>query len=204
MNKDVIIIGASGHGKVVADVITRSGDRVVGFLDDNNELPEKIIGIPVLGHVSEYAKYPNAEFIVAIGNDHIREKIVNLCTGATWYTAIHPTAVISPMETSFGEGTVVMANAVVNPCAKIGKHCVVNTGAILEHDTRVGDYSHISVGTKVAGTVSIGKHVWVGVGATISNNVTICDDVIIGAGAVVVRNISEKGTYVGVPARKIK
>ena len=97
-----------------------------------------------------------------------------------------------------------MANAVINPAANIGKHCIINTSAVVEHDNRISDFVHVSVGAKLGGTVSIGEHTWVGIGANVSNNVSICDHCMIGAGTVVIHDIKESGTYVGVPARKIK
>jgi len=202
MNQSVVIIGASGHGKVVADIVIENGDKVLGFLDDNPNLPEKFVGFPVLGTIDEYKKYSDARFIVAIGNATIREKIANKLENVAWYMAIHPAAVISKLDTVIDDGTVVMANAVVNPGARIGRHCIINTGAIVEHDNRLEDYVHVSVGAKLAGTVSVGKSTWIGIGASVSNNLNICADCMIGAGAVVVKNIKEAGTYVGVPARK--
>ena len=119
-----------------------------------------------------------------------------------WYTAIHPSAVISALDTEIGAGSVVMANAVVNPSAHIGTHCIINTAAVVEHDNRIGDFSHISVGARLGGAVSIGAHTWIGIGAAVGNNVSICDHCIIGAGGAVIHAITESGTYVGVPARK--
>ena len=202
MNKSVVIIGASGHGKVVADIIKKSGDEVVGFLDDNPHLPKELSGIPVLGTVGDYTKYKDSMFVVAIGNAEIREKIVGQLDCVKWYTAIHPSAVIASIDTNIGEGTVVMANAVVNAGTIIGKHCIINTGAVVEHDNQIEDYVHVSVGAKLAGTVSVGKATWIGIGASVSNNLSICGGCMIGAGAVVVKNIREAGTYVGVPAER--
>lgn len=204
MNEQVIVIGASGHGKVVADIVRRSGNTLLGFLDDNETLSPEIAGIPVLGKVADYAKYPDVSFVIGIGNSAIREKIVRQLDGVRWYTAIHPFAVISALETQIGVGSVIMANAVINPSAYIGAHCIINTSAVVEHDNHIGDFTHISVGAKLGGAVSIGAYAWVGIGATVSNNVSICDHCIIGAGAVVICDIKESGTYVGVPARKIK
>ena len=149
-------------------------------------------------------KYPDASFVIGIGNSAIREKIVCQLDGVRWYTAIHPSAVISVLDTQIGVGSVIMANAVINPSAHIGAHCIINTASVVEHDNHVGDFTHISVGAKLGGTVSVGAHTWVGIGATVINNVSICDHCMIGAGAVVIRDIKESGTYVGVPARKIK
>lgn len=203
MNEQVIIIGAGGHGKVIADIIRSCGDRVLGFLDDSSDPPETVCGIPVLGRSEDYVNYPEAKLVIAIGNGQVRQRVAQRLTGARWYTAVHPSAVISPMGTAIGEGTVIMAGAVINPCAVIGKHCIINTKASVDHDNRIGDYTHISVGATLAGTVTVGSTVWVGAGAVISNNLSICDESMIGAGAVVVRSIQNPGTYVGVPARKI-
>ena len=204
MNEQVIVIGASGHGKVVADIVRRSGDMLLGFLDDNEMLPPKIAGIPVLGKVANYERFTDASFVIGIGNSTVREKISRQLDGVRWYTAIHPSAVIAALDTQIGAGSVIMANAVINPSTHIGEHCIINTSAVVEHDNCVGDFTHISVGAKLGGTVSIGAHTWVGIGATVSNNVSICDHSMIGAGAVVICDIKESGTYVGVPARKIK
>lgn len=201
MKEQVIIIGASGHGKVVADIIQKSGDIVVGFLDDNPELGENFVGFPFLGKTEKFTDYQNCKFMIAIGNVGIREKIANKMESVSWYTAIHPSAQISDIETSIGEGTVVMANVVINSGARIGRHCIINSGAIVEHDNQIEDFAHISVGAKLAGTVYIGKRSWVGIGAVVSNNLSICEDCMIGAGAVVVKNIEENGTYVGVPVK---
>lgn len=201
--EDVVIVGVGGHAKVVVDIVLLRGDRVVGFLDKDSSEGD-FLGYPKLGVDREYQKFSNCAFIIAIGNARIRERIVRSMPGAAWYTAIHPRAVISNIDTEVGEGTVIMPDAIVNPGARIGKHCIINSGSIVEHDNCIGDYAHISVGAKVAGGVRIGARTWVGIGATVSNGISICDDCMLGAGAVVVRDITEAGTYAGVPARKIK
>lgn len=200
--KSVIIIGAGGHGKVIADIIQKSGDRVVGFLDDNPCIGANFIGFPMLGAVDDYKKFDN-EFVIAIGNATIRERIARKLSSVSWYTAIHPTAVISDIDVEIGAGTVVMANAVINTGAKIGKHCIINSGAIVEHDNKIADFVHISVGAKLAGTVKIGSGTWIGIGANVSNNVTVCGNCMVGAGTVVVKDIEKAGIYVGVPAERI-
>ena len=202
MKKKVIIIGASGHGKVVADTVNLSGDRVIGFLDDNPKLEGNFMGFPVFGGVDCFKDYEDYYFIVAIGNATIREKIATKINGVKWYTAIHPSAIISKLGVTIGEGTVIMANAVVNAGAFIGKHCIINSGAIVEHDNQLEDFVHVSVGAKLAGTVHMGKRTWIGVGASVSNNLLICEDCMIGAGGVVVKNLKESGTYIGVPVER--
>ena len=192
--KKVVILGASGHGHVIADIITACGDYVEAFLDDDTSIAG------VAGPIADYRKFNDCEFIIGIGNQEVRKSISQL--NCRWYTAIHPTAVISP-QAKIGEGTVAMANAVINARAKVGKHCIINTGAIVEHDNIINDYAHISVGAKLAGTVSVGKGTLVGIGACVVNNHSICDGALIGAGAVVVTDIKEPGTYIGIPARRI-
>lgn len=201
--KDVIIMGTGGHAKVITDIIQQSGDNVLGYLDEF-AITDAFLGKPILGKDFDYVKFPNAYFIIAIGNSYVREKVAKFLKNVKWYTAIHPSAVISSIDTNIGEGTVIMANAVVNPCVKIGRHCIINTGAIIEHDDKIEDYVHISVGAKLAGDVCVEKYSWVGIGVTVKNGITICQDSVVGAGAVVVKNILEQGTYVGIPAKRIK
>lgn len=89
MNKSVVIVGASGHGKVVADIVLKNKDNIVGFLDDNTELTESFAGFPVLGTTDQYQKYSDACFVIAIGNAAVREKLVKKLKNVSWYTAIH-------------------------------------------------------------------------------------------------------------------
>ena len=201
MPSEVVIIGAGGHGKVIADIVISAGDRVLGFLDDREGACVK--GFSWLGRIEAFSRFPNAEFIAAIGSAELRQRITSELDGVRWYRAVHPQAVVSSLDTEVGEGTAVMAGAVINPGARIGRHCIINTGAIVEHDNEIGDFAHISVGARLAGTVHIGTSTWVGAGATVSNNVTICVGCMIGAGAVVVSDITEPGTYVGVPVRRV-
>ena len=195
--KKLVIIGASGHGKVIADIAVKSGYEEIVFLDDDNQIKE-CAGFPVVGKTSDANKI-HGDKIVAIGNANIRERIQNGLNDVV--TLIHPSAVIS-RRTEIGEGTVIMAGAVVNSDTVIGKGCIINTGATVDHDCRIDDYVHVSVGTHVAGTCEIGKRTWIGAGATVSNNITICGDSMIGAGAVVIKDIEKSGTYIGVPAKE--
>ncbi len=201
--KKVVIIGTSGHAKVVANIVELSGDFVVGFLTNDTTLTS-FLGKPILGLDTDYRKYIDNYFIIAIGNQSVREKFVTTMHEAKWYTAIHPTAVFPKQDFAIGEGSVISANAVINPSTTIGKHCIVNTNAVIEHDNIISDFAHISVGASLAGNVKIGARTWIGIGACVKNNIDICDDCFVGAGAVVVKDITEKGTYIGVPARKIQ
>lgn len=203
MKHNVIILGTGGHGKVIADIVLCSGDQIIGFLDDNAE-NKLFLGFPVLGRCKDYIKFPDAEFIVAIGNGAIRKKLVDRMSDVRWYTAIHPSACISTLDVSIGGGSAVMPNAVVNAGAKIGCHCIVNTGSVVEHDNTLSNYVHIAVGAKICGTVRIGEETWIGAGATVRNNLSICSQCMIGAGAVVVKDIVQAGTYVGIPAKRLR
>ena len=197
MDKKVIIIGASGHGKVIADIIRRNGDCVVGFLDDDLLKPG------VIGIVSDCLKYEDCSFVIAIGNNGIRKKIAEEYSNLKYYTAIHPTAVVGA-SVSIGAGTVVMANAVINPSVSIGRHCIINTAAVVEHDSVIESYVHISPGAVLCGTVSVGESTHIGAGATVRNNLSITQNVVVGLGAAVVKNIDKVGVYVGVPAKELE
>ncbi len=202
MNKRVVIIGAGGHGRVIADIAEANGDFVVGFLDDGNTPNDKV---NVIGTGADAFKYCDGEteLFVAIGNCESRKKIMNGLPDAKWYTAIHPSAVISPSAV-IGVGTCIMPNVVVNNSAVIGKGVIVNTNASVDHDDVIGDYVHIACGACLAGAVNVEEGTWIGIGSTVINNISICSNVMIGAGAVVVKDITEEGTYVGIPAKKIK
>lgn len=201
--KKVIIIGAGGHAKVCADIVLKSGDELVGFMDEINPTGS-FLGYNKIGSIQEWTRYKNCEFLISIGNARERMRIAETLNEAKWYTAIHPSAVISGLDIEIEAGTMIMANAVVNAGTCIGKHCIINSGSIVEHDNIIEDYVHLSVGTKTGGHVHIGKKTWVGMGATIIDNIKIVDEVLIGAGAVVVKNINTCGTYIGIPAKKIE
>lgn len=199
--KQLLIIGASGHGKVVADIAKQNGYESILFFDDNESLKE-CGAYPVVGKTADVNSF-EGDVIVAIGNATIRERIQNSLYGRNIPILIHPSAVIDS-TVKISEGTVVMAGAVINADAVIGKGCIINTCSSVDHDCRIGDFVHISVGAHIAGTVEIGERTWIGIGAVVSNNLKICAGCKIGAGAVVVKNIDIEGTYVGVPVRKVK
>ena len=194
--KQLAIIGASGHGKVVADIARLNGYEKIVFLDDFKRI-ESFFGYEVIGR-SDLAMDKDCDAFVAIGNGETRKAIMEKLENVV--TLIHPNAVVAE-KAKIGRGTVIMAGAVINPGVCIGDGVIVNTCASVDHDSVIGDYSHISVGTHIAGTVNIGKNNWIGMGAAVANNINIVDDCIIGAGAVVIDDIYKKGTYVGVPAR---
>ena len=198
--KQVIVIGAGGHGRVIADIVLRNNDVLLGFLDDAHMEP--IWDYPVLGMVQDWRQYADkAVFVLGIGSNAARRRLSKEISGP-WYTAVHPSAQIG-IDVIIGLGTVVMAHAGINPGTRIGAHCIINTGAVVEHDNVLEDFVHISPNAALCGTVRIGCCTHVGAGAVIKNNCTVCPGCTLGAGSVVVRDLTEPGTYVGVPARKI-
>ncbi len=201
MNK-LIIIGAGGHGKVVADLALKNRYRDICFLDDS--VKGEYIGFPVIGTVSDIMKYNDGktDFLIGIGSNSVRKRIVEKYS-VNWITLIHPSAQIG-LNVTVGKGSVVMAGAVINACATVGEHCIINTAAVVEHDNIIGNFAHISPAAALGGTVRVGEETHIGIGAAVINNIDICDRAVVGGGAVVVKNIDCPGTYVGVPARKIK
>lgn len=202
--KKIVIIGAGGHGAVAADIARLSGYSQIIFLDDAEDL--SITGYSLAGKVQDYIAYlEDWDFFVAIGNSRIRERIQRMLleSGAAVTTLIHPSAVIGSFV-EIGVGSIIVAGAVVNAGAKLGEGVILNTCASVDHDCCVGAFSHIAVGAHLCGTVQIGERTWIGAGATVINNITVCADSMVGAGAVVVRSISSAGTYIGVPAQKMK
>ncbi len=205
MKKRLLIIGASGHGKVVADIAIKMNKwRTVSFLDDNESI-KSCMGMEVIGKSSDALIYRDeADFFVAIGDNATRKMIQEdlESQGCSFVNLIHPSAIIGS-DVEIGVGTAVMAGVVLNGPCKIGKGCIINTNSTLEHDNVIDDYVHISPGVTLAGTVSVGQGSWLGVGSIVSNDVSICPECKIGAGTVVIKDITEPGTYIGVPARKI-
>ncbi len=200
--KQVIIVGTGGHAKVVADIVLARGDTIRGFLTAD-ETCRSFLGFPVLGREADARRFPDCAFVLAIGDPAARARLAEELGGLSFYTAVHPRAIVSALETTLGEGTVVLPNAVIGPCAKIGVHCIVNTAAVVEHDCRLADFVHVAPAAALAGGVSVGKGTHVGIGAAVRQGVSICENCIVGAGAVVTRDLAEPATYVGIPAKRL-
>ncbi len=205
MKDKLIIIGASGHGKVVADIAIKMNEwQSIAFLDDDESIKTSM-GLEVIGRTADAITYKDeADFFVAIGSNATREKAQEklIEQGLNVVSLIHPSAVIAT-DVEIGIGTCVMAGVVINSSTKIDKGCIINTSSSLDHDNLLNDYVHISPGVRTSGGVTIGKGTWLGIGSIVSNNVNICSGCKVGAGAVVVKDITEPGTYIGVPVRKI-
>lgn len=202
MKNSLTIIGAGGHGKVIADIAMKNGYTNIVFIDDN--VIGDCMGFPIVGTTDEIEMLNGGktDFVIAVGNNETRKRIAEQYD-VNWVTLIHPSAQIGARVT-LGAGTVVMAGAVINSCAAIGKHCVINTCAVIEHDNIIEDYVHISPNAALGGTVHIGEGTHIGIGASVKNNIEICGKCTIGVGAVVVKNITESAIYTGIPAQKLK
>lgn len=208
MSQRIFVFGASGHAKVVIDAIEIQGLYQIAFLVDDNPLLKGSVfhGYTVIGGKTELgaARDNIRAGIVAIGANQARNSVAGWLTenGFELVTAIHPSSQLARGVT-IGDGTVVMAGAVINPDVSIGKNTIINTRASIDHDCCIGDGTHIAPGATLCGTVSIGTHTFVGAGATIIPNLTIGSNVVIGAGSVVIRNIADGVTVVGNPAQPL-
>lgn len=211
MRERLFIFGASGHAKVVMDIVERQGIYDIVFLVDDNPALKgsvvfdyKVLGgsadIPRLKHESGVSRC-----IIAIGSNRTREKIyARLAEGGLQaVAAVHPCAQIGRGAT-IGEGTVVMAGAVINADARIGRNVIINTGAVVDHECVIDDCAHIAPGVKLCGNVRVGRRSLVGVGASLIPNISIGADVIIGAGSTVLKDVRDGATVVGSPARDTK
>ncbi len=208
MPKDLIIIGASGHGKVVADVarqMMENGEKKymsIKFLDDDRK--KTTCGVyPVEGTTEAIEEHLGADFFLAIGDASIRRRLAKRLEEfhANVPVLVHPKAIVGE-NVSIGKGTVVVGGAVINAGASIGKHCIINTGATVDHDCKISDYVHVAPGAHLCGGVCVGQATWIGAGATVVQEVHIGGDCMLGAGSVVINNLDKTGTYMGIPAKQ--
>ena len=197
-DRQLVIIGASGHGRVVCDIAELSGYKKIVFLDADDSITD-CYGHQVIGPDSLLPQIEGDVF-VAIGDCVVRRKLMEMNDDRFFPVLMHPKSVVAK-DVCLGAGTVVMAGAIINPGSFIGKGVIVNTGASIDHDCTVEDFSHISVGAHLCGTVNVGMNTWIGAGATVINDVNISSDCMVGAGGVVVESLKLPGKYLGVPAK---
>ncbi|MCP1321305.1 acetyltransferase [Bacillus thuringiensis] len=205
MKKKLLIIGASGHGKVVADIALKMDLwEEIAFLDDNKGLRSSM-GLEVIGTSMDFTQFiENYDLFIGIGNNTIRKKLQKKLenNGVNLPVLIHPSAIIGE-QVEMADGTVIMAGVIINSCTKIGRGCIINTASTIDHDNIIEDYVHISPGVHLAGNVRVGEETWLGIGSLVKNSISVTNKCQVGAGAVIVRDINESGTYIGIPARKI-
>jgi len=210
MTKNLAIVGASGHGKVIADIAEQLG-YTVNFYDDAYPSKKNIEHWAIHGTCEDLIALNNInaasnnEVVVAIGNNEIRQQKIQLLQQNSFnlITLIHPTAVISQYS-KIAPGTVIFAGAIINAFANVGAGCIINTAAVVEHDCSIDDFSHICPNVVLAGGVSVGAKSWVGIGSQVKQLITIGDNCLIGAGSTVVKNIPDNVTAFGSPAVVIK
>ena len=202
--KEVIVLGAGGHAKVVISTLLELNFQINGVLDDDpNKWNQKVLNIPVLGPI-ELLKSGNFEQgIIAIGDNKTRKEIVEKYNGfCRWISIIHPFSYVHP-SVEIGDGSVIFAGAVIQPEVIIGKYVIINTSASVDHDCKIEDFVHIAPGVHLAGGVSVGEGSLLGVGSSIIPYKRIGGWTIVGAGSVVINDIPDCVTVVGVPARPI-
>lgn len=190
------LYGASGHAKVIIDILEASGVRVDGLIDDNLAISQ-LHGYPVK-HIFA-GEFP---FIISIGNNNVRKQVAERLQ-TIFGKGIHPSAVLSPTA-EIGDGTVVMQGSIIQADAKIGKHCIINTGSSIDHECLIGDYVHISPHATLCGNVHIGEGSWIGAGTTIIPNLNIGKWSMIGAGSVITEDIPDHVLAFGNPCRIVR
>jgi sugar O-acyltransferase (sialic acid O-acetyltransferase NeuD family) len=203
----VYVYGASGHGKVVADIMLACKDsRLAGFVDDRAELRcTRVLGLPVFGDghwLQQEAERTPVAVALGVGDNCARQRVAEKCLawGMELVTLVHPTAEVSE-SAQLGPGTVVMAQAVINPDAVTANGVIVNTAAVVEHDVEIGEYAHVCPNAAMGGASQLGKFSQLGIGAVVNQSVRIGIYTIVGAGAVVVRDIPDRVVAFGVPAQ---
>ena len=201
MENKIYLFGASGHCKVVLDLLASTAEFIVKGIVDDQPCREELYGIPVL-HTDNVGTFSDKEFIVTIGNNSTRKKIVTQLS-AVYPIAVHTKATVSA-HVLLGEGTVIMAGVVVNPDVVIGAHCIINTAAVIEHDCKIGNYVHVSPNAALAGNVTIGEGTHIGIGAIVIQGVTIGKWATIGAGAILIDDVPDYAVVVGNPGKIIK
>lgn len=204
--KKLAIVGASGHGKVVADLAQLCGWEV-SFFDDKEAAGTAVSAWRVIGGTSELMSAVKEfdGFVVAIGDNRVRSDFFELLVknGGVPPVLIHPKACVSS-HARIGQGTVIMAGAVVNVDAEIGRNCIINTGATVDHDCLLSDGVHVSPGANIAGGVIVGTQSWVGIGAVIKQKITIGKFSVVGAAAAVIYDVADNSVVGGVPAVQLR
>jgi sugar O-acyltransferase (sialic acid O-acetyltransferase NeuD family) len=208
----IVIIGSSGHAKVVIDIVEQEGKyAIAGLVDRGCRAGEPILGYDVLGQDEDLPslieRHSLAGAIVAIGDNFIRSnvaaRITAACPGIQFLSAIHPRASIA-REVSIGVGTVIMAGVVVNPCCAIGRFCILNSGSSLDHDSIMGDFSSLAPRATTGGNCRIGAYSALCIGAVLTHGVSVGEHAVVGAGSTVLGDIESHTVAYGTPARPIR
>ena|SRR5690554_1591099 len=205
--KEIVIVGAGNHVKVVLDILEKNNQKVLAILDDDEKLiGNKVFDVQVIGKTSllDELSPDKYEVIISVGKPENRsylfQKIKAL--GFSFINAIHPDTSIST-RVKYGEGIIFNAGVTIHPDVVLNDDIILGMNSTISHDVIVGSHSHISPGVHITGECKIGNSVEMGTGAVVLPGLSIGDNTIIGAGAVVTKDITEAGTYIGVPAKVI-
>lgn len=199
----VCVLGAGGHAKVVIRILLDCGYRIAGLFDDDvSKIGQTIVGYPVTGTIQDAMDIKNCLMIVAVGDNAVRQHIVNRMEGVSWVSAIHPHAYVDP-SVKLGSGSLICAGVVIQADSVIGNHVIVNTAATIDHDCHIGDFVHMAPGCHLGGNVTVEDGGFVGIGSTIIPGTFVGQWSIIGAGAVVIRDVIAGVTVAGVPAKPL-
>jgi sugar O-acyltransferase (sialic acid O-acetyltransferase NeuD family) len=209
-DKNLLIIGYNSHGFVAVDIMLNMKVNITSYCDDN-ENSNNPFNLFYLGKEKDFFNSDsyfknrnNWQTFIGIGNNQIRERVFNFLEekNVSIINAVHPKTCIAS-SVVFGKGVMIAGNAAINPLCKIGNGVVCNTSSTIDHECIIDDFANISPGAVLNGKVQIGKRTFVGANAVIRQGIKVCNDVTIGMGACVVKDITEPGTYVGVPARRL-
>jgi sugar O-acyltransferase (sialic acid O-acetyltransferase NeuD family) len=208
--ENIFIYGASGHAKVVMDIVERQGGlRITAVIDDNASLHGQVFfGYSIVGGRETLLQLHQQQGIdagtIAIGDNGVRASLAAWLAqnGIARVAAVHPGAQIG-RETTIGAGSVVMAGVVVNCATVIGADVIINTGATVDHDCLIGDAVHIAPGCHLCGNVVVGNGSFIGAGTTVIPGVRIGANVLIGAGSTVLRDVPDGARVAGSPCRDI-
>lgn len=205
----IVVLGGGGHAKVVIAILKQTGHQVLGYTDQQDRGP--ILSVPYLGTDAKLPglrrEFPSCGAVVGVGKTDLGTRRMALqsealALGFEFPAIVSRHAVINE-DVLLGPGTVVMDGAVVNSGTEVGRGCIVNTNSSVDHDCRLGENVHIAPGATVSGGVVVGDNSMIGTGANIIHGVRLCADCVVGAGATVVNDLTQPGTYVGTPARRI-
>jgi sugar O-acyltransferase (sialic acid O-acetyltransferase NeuD family) len=209
---NIVIIGSSGHAKVIIDIVQREGKyNIVGLLDRYRKIDEQTLGYRVLGTEEDLPVLMNVHSlkgaIVAIGDNFIRSKeaarVREILPELPFVCAIHPRASIAT-DVSIGEGTVIMAGACINPCSSVGRFCILNTNSSLDHDSTMDDFASLAPGVTTGSNCRIGAYSAISIGAVLIHGVHIGEQSVIGAASLVTKPIESFVVAYGTPARAIR
>ncbi len=211
MSLPVLIIGGGGHAKVLINTLQLCSISILGIIDnDTNMIGDNLVGIPILGDDNVvFTHRPESILLVnAIGSIKILYKRRSIFSkfkekGYIFCTVVHPSAIVAS-DTVLGEGTQIMAGAIIQPGSKLGMNTIVNTKTSIDHDCIIGNHVHLSPGVTLSGSVNIGDNTHLGTGTVVIQGLTIGANCLTGAGSVVIRHMPDDEKYLGVPTRKMR